>query len=505
MSFVINNIQLQPAQISFYQGKQVVRTPLEDCCDIVARKALLAIAVIFSCGLALLSSKIQKIRDEVKEGNKITFLTKAQIEAQKQVNKRDQLPNSIKKVPKMPIKPGLNVPVLGLPEVKAVVPNATEVRTTAEIFIKNLSDDIQPPRLNDRNMDKLLTAEERIRFDQVLNHQIKQKYFKPGTQPEEMNLTDEEKKFFAKFHRVAEEKTQNLNSQIWEHEDFPKIIFRPYLDKEDSENRYRVREHLQDIVQNMNGSWIQLPQVLVRDEPGLLYVEERLSLFFDYDERNEFWARILSHYQSPQANENFKANFKKLMMQFKDLIVEQGYGDVHIDYPRIRKDGMGICIKNFENLNLDLREEKLRCFMKTFPVQALIEEVIGFNDPTIYKKENQQLKVLQAALTEYDKREYVTGYEEVPELDASAMSLSEKALAELYIEKIKDELEVKKDQKKCFNCRNIFIQAFHNKIHQNHNPEQVLKVLRMLQEQKIVISWFDNYVSATTKDYIVYF
>lgn len=90
---LINNIQNRPYsqnQISDYQGNKVIRTGLSNC-EFVQRIALFSVVVFFSCGLALLSSKIQKLWNELKERNKITFLSKEEIEAKKEIQNADKV------------------------------------------------------------------------------------------------------------------------------------------------------------------------------------------------------------------------------------------------------------------------------------------------------------------------------------------------------------------------------------------------------------------------------
>ncbi len=113
----------QQLPVSIYEGKQAFRTVL-DGCGFAKRVVLLFVAVLFSCGFALLNSRVQKIRHELIESKKITLLSKEQVEARKDAAKAAELgkENLVKKeevkqnpVAIEPQKPIINKPADKLP------------------------------------------------------------------------------------------------------------------------------------------------------------------------------------------------------------------------------------------------------------------------------------------------------------------------------------------------------------------------------------------------------
>ena len=149
----------QQLPVSHYEGKQAFRTAL-DRCGYAKRVVLLFVAVLFSCGFALLNSRVQKIRHELMEGKKITFLSKEQVEARKDAAKTAGLgkENLVKKEAEkqnqaiiVPQKPIVNKPTDKLPE------PSTPKQDKIEVDEKPRAVNLEPLKVD---TDKKLTIED---------------------------------------------------------------------------------------------------------------------------------------------------------------------------------------------------------------------------------------------------------------------------------------------------------------------------------------------------------
>ncbi len=90
----VPNGAVQP-QIYDYKGEKASHTPLNKT-EYAERIILFAASMFFTFGLAyVFSSKVQKLWDELKEGKKITILTKDQLKDQKEIYNGNQLGKKI--------------------------------------------------------------------------------------------------------------------------------------------------------------------------------------------------------------------------------------------------------------------------------------------------------------------------------------------------------------------------------------------------------------------------
>lgn len=404
------------------------------------------------------------------------------------------------------------------------------VKEITKNFIKNLSEPT-PLSWSSLSSSCLISTQERTQLTQIFKK-------RQGEISSKKSLQEP-------FKKIG----QGSHHGVWVHPDYPQLVYK-IMDKQSADQQVKVAEKTLEFTKGFERSWIQIPRATSIDLGTVsIYVEERLPLVCNPDEHQEFWARVILHYQSA-ASPLFKENLKELVGQIKALIEEVGFWDIgDKNLPEVRADGAGVCATDFENVQMETKTnvgEGIRRLACMFPVTPLVEDVIGAYKktvPALYKyrleehvslcefnrkynlplpsspleedimsefqlqlKDHQaKLSTLQLALQSYDQQEMVTGDESIPDLQPlSDLSEEEMKLAEQFFQKIQ---QVILENKSCrtltqkryislkpISCSKVLDQSI-------FTYERFTHVLCALQKQGIVRSWTDNHDHPTVKKF----
>ncbi len=402
-------------------------------------------------------------------------------------------------------------PLLAVEPAQASTPSA-KAKQVAERFIASLSMLESPPIWTPPDAPELLRQEDRERLIEILD---------PDTIEKLQNETPEG----TGFYLVG----KGSHNRVWGHPNYPNLVFK-LMDREKTDKQVHVAKKSQEVVREIKNCWIQIPRTTSIDaKTTTIYVEERLPLSLGFQEHQEFWARILTYYQSPACSDLFKINLHQLIGQIQLLIERVGFWDVgYHNLPEVRTDGTGVCGTDFENIDLDLKNvaEGLQRLAYLVPVAPLRDSIIKRHEqevPSLLAREmknhadgvkyvaektfqnfhsllelkNEKLEALQSAIKVYDERGYVAGEEEISCCaDLSSLDAQEKALAQALLASIQKDHSANKQRNVCLSDkRYVYLQpgSCGRGYNKYYTRDRFLKVLNLLKEQNIVISWSDDY------------
>lgn len=397
---------------------------------------------------------------------------------------------------------------------------STKVKRIVNLFIAALNDENNPPTWPSFHTSTLISGEEREGIKTILTKEVV-----------ESLRNDKEA---GSCYRVGRGK----HNIVWGHHNYPNIVFK-IMKLEDATKQELVAKKALETAREMKQSWVQIPRATsIEVDTIAVYVEERLPLNLNLVEHQEFWVRVITHYQS-SSSPLFRQNLTTLIQQIQNLIEKVGFWDVgYHNLPEIRTDGIGVCAVDFENVDLDgqNRIEGIERLATLFPVSPLVDGLstkYEENIPEIYKKElkryeetmnmykqwqlninlplpsqesikrqfelklqtkQAELLARQTAILCYDERGY-KGHEPLPKInikDLSELTESERILAQELAKKIAS----KDDDKKVslIEKRYIYWQPGclgHSAAY--YTRDAFLKMLKTLQDKGIVISWHDDY------------
>ena len=170
---------------------------------------------------------------------------------------------------------------------------------------------------------------------------------------------------------------------VFGHQRFPKVVFKIFnLDK--AKSHLVAAQKASTTACKIHKCWVQIPGSMVIEcgDKGV-YIEEKLPLE-NPNLSSEIWDRIVTHYYSSNATEQFKSNMHLMIEHIQKLIIEVGYWDVSAaNLPAMRTDGQGVCGIDFENIPSVPKPEQLGTGFDRLAIMIPIE-------PTI-KKNREQL------------------------------------------------------------------------------------------------------------------
>ncbi|PJD95544.1 MAG: hypothetical protein CK425_08495 [Parachlamydia sp.] len=311
---------------------------------------------------------------------------------------------------------------------------------------------------------------------------------------------------------------------VWRHKRYPELVFKLMTSKEAAKQK-EVARRSRNLVKKLEHCWVQIPRTASFEVDEIsVYVEETLPLVLDFCEHQEFWARVIMHYQSTGVSESFKTNLEDLIRQIETLVKRIGFWDVgYHKLPEVRTDGRGVCGTSFGNVNFTRKNlaEGLNRLAHLVPIspivdslvveyQAQIQSTLASNDKSEQEDpmsreegimqqfqagleaKRKELRSLQLALMAYDKNAWSRDRAFISELNASKLDADEQILANHLIRECESRFEsVEAD--KCLSVkRNLHIQPGVS-LRMSYTRERFLKVLEILREQHLVISWYDDY------------
>lgn len=394
---------------------------------------------------------------------------------------------------------------------------SSQAKLVAERFISTLSTVESPSSWATSHAFELISSGEREILAAILTPEIVENLQK-GHKPEGTS-----------FYIVG----QGSRNIVWGHPRYPNIVFK-LMDPDAANSQIRTAKKTFEVTREMNNCWIQIPKTSsVNAGKITAYIEERLPLGLDIFQHEEFWARILLHYQSTKSSNLFRTNLETLISQVQILIERVGFCDIiYRNLPEVRIDGTGVCGTDFENVELTPKSKTdgLRRLARMVPVVSQVSNIIesykkelphllvnenvvrnkwsqDFSQPTpeevcqefhlSLERKKEKLKALQDAIQIYDERRYVTGDEEILPCDLSDLDEDEKILAQNLLTGIAEELSKQKNcQKRTISLRRrLCVQpgSSINNYASHYTRERFLKVLNILKKQGIVISWTDDY------------
>jgi len=361
-------------------------------------------------------------------------------------------------------------------------------------------------------------------------------------------ISEETKKELLKiFNKTVVEHLLNKNSPseefyivgkgkhhtVWGHTKYSKIVFK-LMAPEDADKQEKVACASREVTQQIEHCWVQIPRsTSFNVDQVSIYVEEKLPLALGYEAHQEFWARVIAHYQLSSATDSFRSNFENLIEQIDILIHKVGFWDVgYHNLPEVRVDGKGVCGTDFENIDLDLKQlpegilrlanlvpippfltslavkyEKQVPFLheKALEIYEMEKEWEWIQEPkqeTIMQKfhliqaeKREALQALQTALAYYDEKKFISETENVPEaVDFTSLTLTEQILANYLIKKFRENIQ-ESETKQCISVRRYATVQPGVSIGcpEAYTREGFLKVLEFLKDQTLVISWYDDF------------
>jgi hypothetical protein len=338
-----------------------------------------------------------------------------------------------------------------------------------------------------------------------------------------------EKRPNSEFYLVGKGK----HHAVWGHAKYPKIVFK-LMAHEDAAKQEKVACQSLEVTQQIEHCWVQIPRAtLFEINQFSVYVEEKLPLALNMEEHREFWARVISHYQSSNATASFKSNFENMIEHISILIEKVGFWDVgYHNLPEVRADGKGVCGTDFENINSDLRNlpEGLFRLASLVPIPPFSKSLAIKYETYVpllharalemyeqekswgYIKEPKQeiimqkfhleqaekkdgLKALQTALAYYDEKGWFHGAEAIPDSpDLGYLGAKEQILANFLINKFQESLQ-ETTAKQCLSERRcLHVQPGGClECPDVYTHEGFLKVLETLRDQGLAISWVDDF------------
>lgn len=359
-------------KISLYKGQKVIRTPFQGCCDIVARKILLALTIVFSC-LDFFKKQTQKIRDELKEGNKITLLTKSQLKEIEGVKKADQkavhifkqknaqLPEKMEIVPELKIEqpkvPNVEVDKEVkkqeeiVPEIKNILnpllTSSEKVKHAAGEFIKILNQENPPLNQNLPDTMELFTEKEKENLKKIINSN-KVEIFFDCSNVEKININQLLREPLPEIDLDPE--LQDLIKKIQEQ----KLTIKISDNEEDFSRHIMKSRNYLPANQEMKNGWLVTPLMSVlKVEDRYIFFQEKKKYFNPSQER-EFLIRLLMHYQSPEATEIFKRNYLQLVSQLLNYIEKIGDCTTADRSIAFREDGKEIYVNDYNLIHHEL-------------------------------------------------------------------------------------------------------------------------------------------------------
>lgn len=378
----------------------------------------------------------------------------------------------------------------------------------SSLFIQTLNTAHSSP-IDNSQTDELISTEERKKLTQMLTFEVIKK------------LRDSrDNDTAAPFYKIG----KGHYNVVWGHPDYPHIVLK-IMKKEAAEQQEQVAKNTLQTMKQIKDPWIQVPRatkihVPVNDpaslnEPPLsVYIEERLPLALNANEHEELWARVITHYESPDCPQTFKTNLQALIQQIQHLVETIGIWDLgHKNLPEIRVDGKGACATDFENVqDLSSVNRGLEQIAKLVPISPIVDPIIKRyqEELQLQKKDDDAekkfiitleekklaVKALQEALKIYDQKGYKTGDEEVPNnVDLSALNSNEQAFAEMLLQIIHEKQNTTKNQvmtlseKRCIQLQPGVLRKDFNGV---YTHATFLKVLETLRDQNIAISWSHN-------------
>lgn len=383
----------------------------------------------------------------------------------------------------------------------------------AQLFISNMGKEILE-QLPIKSEGPLLSEEDRKQILNIFTPEIIEK------------LSDDN--LFPGFYLVG----KGHYHRVWGHEKYPDLVFK-LMDQEAAKKQESVAQMMFQKTQG-NGSLIQIPRAtrIDTETETSIYIEDLLPLCLNSDEHKEFWARVLTHYQS-NSSDSFKTNLGTLIDQITNLVCTTGFWDVGIhNLPEVRKDGKGVCGTDFDNVNLLGKHIALGLenLANTFPISPLVDGIVSnykqeypklledeiknyeewvkhlpkLKKPTTDKihwdfkikleVQNEHLKALQEAIQYYDQKKYQSGSESIPSCDLFSFQEVEQAIAKDLLSRIDIKLLKNQDAKTTIsNNRSIHYQPFVETALKLSQIDSLLRVLNSLKEQKILVSWSSDY------------
>lgn len=317
---------------------------------------------------------------------------------------------------------------------------------------------------------------------------------------------------------------RGIHRTVWGHEHYPELVFKLMTPKEASKQK-EVARRSRNLTKKLEHCWVQIPRTASFEIDEIsVYVEETLPLVLDFCEHQEFWARVIMHYQSTGVSESFKTNLEGLIRQIETLIKRIGFWDIgYHKLPEVRSDGRGICGTSFGNVNFTRKNlaEGLTRLAHLVPISPIVDSLVAEyqeqiqsalasndksekEDPmsreegimqqfqTGLEEKRKELRSLQLALATYDKNAWCRDRAFISELDASKLDADEQILANHLIRECESHFE-SVEAEGCLSVkRNLHIQPGVS-VRMSYTRERFLKVLDILKEQHLVISWHDDY------------
>ncbi len=396
-----------------------------------------------------------------------------------------------------------------------------QAKCVAERFISIFSMVGARPNWTTSHNIELLTSENRDTLKSILTGKAI-KSLKEGDIPESSS-----------FYIVG----RGSNHYVWGHSSYPNIVIK-LMNKECAHSQLHIAKRSLEVTQAMKNCWIQIPRVSFVDAGDMTaYIEEHLPIGLDESQHKELWARILIHYQSSECSALFKEHLQELIEQIQNLIMRIGFWDVgYRNLPEVRIDGAGVCATDFEQIDDkdDLKRVRgLEKLAHLFPFAPLVDPIITGNkqmplvnfmntlkfgnafDPNQpgpiriskefhAKLENKKesLETLQKAIQIYDKKDYLTGDEEIVSCcDLASLDTDEKALAQQLLLDIRQAHNDRRggtvSQRRCLDLQP---RGNHFYKYSSYTRDRFLKVLNVLKGQNSIILWSDDYkLSMATK------
>ncbi|MBS4168673.1 hypothetical protein [Parachlamydia sp. AcF125] len=392
--------------------------------------------------------------------------------------------------------------------------NSQKVKQVVELFIRNFSTREAPdwavtkslPLMSDEDKGLFLKTFSSVELNNLSTNQASSSFFLVGR---------------GKYHRV------------WGHPHYPHLVFK-ITDREDTRKQEQGGRKVLSITQKIKNCWVQVPRAtFMTAEKVSIYVEERLPLGLNIVEQEEFWARILSHYQSNAASDRFKTNLHHLVNQIQLLVEKVGFWDIGFhNLPEVRLDGMGVCGTDFGNLCEDPSNisEGIERLAYLFPLPTLVEKLDkryyqaisvlfqkqledyernkrwyphGDRLPPapnsdkmmekfrfIIQERAEELEALQKAVQHYDAKGYLPASKFVLK-GMTSLADEEKQLAELLLKEIAETLAESKAYRGIRRHRYLNLQP---SIYINvYTYSRFISVLELFKQQGLVVSWSDDY------------
>lgn len=409
-------------------------------------------------------------------------------------------------------------------------------KQVSDCFVGYLSQKDALPVSTLHKKPEIISAEKKAGLLKIFNYAVVDHLYDSYRQPSE------------EFYLVARGK----HYTVWGHTKYPKLVFK-LMPHEKADKQKEVACKSREVTRGLTHSWVQIPRADSFKVGGIsVYVEEKLPIGLGFEEHKEFWARVISHYQSSNATESFKSHFENLIEHINVLIDKVGFWNVgYNNLPEVRFDGKGVCGTGFSNIDFELKNlpnglSRLASLVPISPfletLSAMYEEQVPFLHKQAldlyerekvgnYLKEPKQeeimqkfhleqaeqrdaLEALQTALAFYDKKAWVHGAEAIPDsTDLTGLETNEQILANYLIKKFQGQLK-KTETKQCLSKRrSLHVQpGICRGCPDAYTREGFLKVLKALKEQALVVSWYDNFAYKTAFEsdpsytsYFIYF